>query len=196
MTFAFPREGDRKIRKNIMGSRTSIMFMSVSSTDISLPISDWTKDNHDVWKLFEDARDHQKNILYDLHGKHGRHFYDILQVKDRCNLKSLDFLSLDILEDEKATILTGVELIPAIRSLTIIIDELLSAIDPLICLSIGRKIDKQKMQIAFDSSEAYNNVELDSYEEEGLFIILKSLLFVMTDALVNNKVFIYVQFTV
>jgi len=52
------------------------------------------------------------------------------------------------------------------------------------------------MQIAFNNSEVYNNVELDSYEEEGLFIILKSLLSVMTDALVNNKVFIYIQFTV
>ncbi len=172
------------------------MFMSVNPTDISLPISDWTKDNYDVWKLFEDARDRKSNnVLYDLSGKNGRHFYDIVHVRDRCNLKSLDFLSLDILEDEKGASLIGIELIPAIRSLTIIIDELLSPIDPLYCLSVGRKIDKQKMQIAFDNSEVYNKVYLDSYEEEGLFIILKSLLSVMTDALVNNKVFVYIQFT-
>ena len=172
------------------------MFMSVNPTDISLPISDWTKDNDNIWKLFEDARDRKSNnILYSLNGKHGHHFYDIVHVRDRCNLKSLDFLSLDILEDEKGATLIGIELIPAIRSLTIIIDELLNPIDPLCCLSVGREIDKQKMQIAFDNSEAYNDVELDSYREEGLFIILKSLLSVMTDALVNNKVFVYIKWT-
>ena len=171
--------------------------MTVNPTDISLPISDWTKDNYDVWKLFEDARDSKtKNLLYDLSGKHGRHFYDIVHVRDRCNLKSLDFMSFSILEDEKGATLIGIELIPAIRSITIIIDELFSPIDPLCCLSVGREIDKQKMQIAFDNSEVYDNVDLDSYEEEGLFIILKSLLSVMTDALVDNKVFVYIQFTV
>ena len=46
------------------------------------------------------------------------------------------------------------------------------------------------MQQAFEKSEVYNDVDLDSYEEEGLFIILKSLLSV------NNKIFIYIQFTV
>ena len=173
------------------------MFMSVNPMDITLPILDWTKDNYDVWKLFEDARDSKtKNLLYYLSGKHGLHFYDIVHVRDRCNLKSLDFLSLDILEDRKGTTLRGIELMPAIRSLTVIADELLSAINTLNCLSIGRDIDKYKMLKAFEKSEVYNDVDLDSYEEEGLFIILKSLLSVMTDALVNNKVFVYIKYTV
>ena len=180
-----------------MGSITTIMFMSVSSADISLPISDWTKDNHNIWKLFEDARNGKmKNLIYDFYGKHGRHLYDILQVKDQYHLSSLDFMSLDILEDEIGTALVGIELIRAIRSLTIIIDELLHAVVPLSCLSNERKINELKMQKAFNNSEVYNNVDLDYSEEEGLFIILKSLLSVMTDALTNNKVFIYIQFTV
>ena len=174
-----------------------MLFMAVDQKDITLPVSDWLDENNGIWQLFEDARDCKKcNILYDLNGKHGHHFYDIIHVINRCNLKSLNFLSLDILEDEKGAILTGIELIPIIRSLTIIIDELLSHANPLNCLSVGREIDEQKMQIAFDNSEAYRKVDLDYYEEEGLFIILKSLLSVMTDALVNNKVFVYIQFTV
>lgn len=182
-----------------MGSITSVIFMSVNPTDITLaiPISDWTKNNHNVWKLFEEARDRKtKNVLYNLTGKHGLHFYDILRIKDRCHLKSLDFLSLDILKDEKGVILKGIELISAICSLTIIIDELLNTIDTLDCLPTGRKTDKHKMQKAFENSEVHNDVNLNSYEEEGLFIILKSLLSVMTDALVNNKVFVYIKFTV
>ena len=134
--------------------------------------------------------------MFQLYEKSGHHFYDIIQVRDRCNLRSLDFLSLDLLEDEKGAILTGVELISTIRSLTIIIDELLSAVVPLSCLYTGRQVDEQKMQQAFDNSKALDDVDLCSYQEEGLFIILKTLLLVMTDALVNNKVFIYIQFTV
>jgi len=53
------------------------------------------------------------------------------------------------------------------------------------------------IQKAFKNLEVYNNVDLDDYEEEGLFfIILNSLLLVITDTLINNKVFIYIQFTV
>ena len=51
------------------------------------------------------------------------------------------------------------------------------------------------MREAFEKSEIYHHVDLDSYEEEGLFIILKSLLIVMTDALANNKVFVYIKWT-
>ena len=180
-----------------MGSITSIIFMSVNLTDITLPVMDWTKNNHDVWKLFEDIDNPKtKSVLYNITGKHGYHFYDILKVKERYNLKSLDFLSLDILENKKGAILQGTKLISAIRSLTVIIDELLNTTDILDCLPIGRGTDKDKMQKAFEHSKVCNDVNLDSYEEEGLFIILKSLLLVMTDALVNNKVFVYIQFTV
>jgi len=52
------------------------------------------------------------------------------------------------------------------------------------------------IQKAFKNLEVYNNVDLDDNEEEGLFFIIKSLLLVMTDALISNKVFIYIQFTV
>ena len=56
------------------------------------------------------------------------------------------------------------------------------------------------MREAFEKSKVCHNVNLDdynidSYYQEGLFIILKSLLLVMTDALVNNKVFVYIMWT-
>ena len=179
-----------------MGSRTYMIFMSVNLTDISLSIVDWTKDDRNVWKLFEDARDRKtKDVLYNISGKCGYHLQDILKVKDRCNLSSLDFLSLDVLEDERGATLKSSELRPAIRSLAIIIDELLSAVDTLDCLYNGSTINKDKMRIAFEKSEVYHDVDLDRYDEEGLFIVLKSLLSVMTDALVNNKVFVYINFT-
>ena len=66
----------------------------------------------------------------------------------------------------------------------------------LYCLPIGYTTNKGRMQKAFENSEIYHNVDLDSYEEEGLFIVLKTLLLVMTDALVNNTVFVYTKYTV
>ena len=177
------------------------MFMSVNPTDISLPISDWTKDNDNIWKLFENARDRKSSIkLYDLSGRYGYHFYDILKVIERCNLEFLNFLDIDMIEDESGTTLQGIKLIPVIRSLTIVIDELLKAIDPLWCLSSEYKNSKENMREAFENSEIYHDVNLDdysrdSYYQEGLFVILKSLLLVMTDALVNNKVFVYIKWT-
>ena len=128
-------------------------------------------------------------------GRHGCHFYDILNVIERCNLKSLKFLDIDIIEDESGTTFYGIELIPVIRSLTIVIDEFVKAVDPLYCLPNGYKNSKENMQEAVENSVIYHDVDLDSYEEEGLFIILKSLLLVMTDALANNKVFVYIKWT-
>ena len=178
-----------------MSYRTYMLFMAVSREDITLPILDWIN-NDNVSKLFEyDINNKSQTKLFDLSGRGGHHFYDILNVIERCNLKSLKFLDLDILEDGSGTALKDIELISAIRSLTIVIDELLKAVDPLWCLPNEYKNSKDAMREAFEKSEIYHNLDLDSYEREGLFIILKSLLLVMTDALVNNKVFVYIKWT-
>lgn len=178
-----------------MGSRTYMLFMAVSQNDITLPILDWMNDDN-IQKLFENTRDNKsQKKLYDLSGKHGRHFYDILNVVERCNLESLYFLDIDMLEDESGTTFQGIELIPVIRSLTMVIDELLEAVDSLYCLPNGYKNSKDAMREAFNKSEIYHDVDLDSYDREGLFIILKPLLLVMTDALANNKVFVYIKWT-
>lgn len=179
-----------------MGSRTSILFMAVDQKDVTLPISDWMNSENNIWQLFESARDKKsQNNLFSLTGKHGRHLDDILRVKDRCKLKSLDFLDLDILESNSGTTLHGIELVSAIRSMTIIIDELLNAVDQLSCLPIGHKSDQDRMQKAFEDSKIYHDVDLDGYYEEGLFILLKSILWVMNDALVNNKVLVYIKYS-
>ena len=107
----------------------------------------------------------------------------------------MKFLDINILKDGTGTTFQGIELIPVIRSITIVIDELLKAVDPLWCLPNGYKNSKENMQEAFNKSGIYHDVDLDSYNREGLFIILKSLLLVMTDALVNNKVFVYIKCT-
>ncbi|MEM8721352.1 MAG: hypothetical protein AAGE84_18990 [Cyanobacteria bacterium P01_G01_bin.39] len=180
-----------------MGSRTSIIFTAVEREIISLPILDWTNKDNGIWRLFENARDNKfRGELFELSGRHGRHFHDILTVKDRCKLHSLDFLELDILEDERGAALQDTELISVVRSLTIIIDELLNAVDPLYCLPTGHIASKDNMYTAWLNSKIDQNVDLDYYEESGLFIILKTLLLVATNALVNNKVFVYIQFTV
>ena len=180
-----------------MGSTTFILFMSVEQKDITLPILNWMDDKNKIWSLLENARDRQsQNILFELSEKYGNHFYDIVAVKDRCNLQSLDFLDLDLLEDETGTTLQNTKLVSAIHSITIIIDELLCSSDKLYCLPIGHTINKENMQKAFSSSKIHHNLDLGNYDEEGLFIILKALLLVMTDALVNNKVFVYIKFTV
>lgn len=179
-----------------MGSRTSIMFMAVDRENLSLPILDWMNEDNGIWQLFENARDHKsQEELYELSGRHGRHFYDILTVKDRCKLHSLNFLELDVVNDNQGAVLQNTELIPVVRSLTIIIDELFNAVDPLCCLPTGRIASQNSMCKAWLDSKIEQNVDLDYYEESGLFIILKALLLVVTDALVNNKVFVYIQFT-
>ena len=178
-----------------MGHRIYTLFMAVNKTDITLPVSNWL-DNSNIWKLFEDARDRQSdNILFQLHGKSGLHLLDILQVVDRCDLNSLKFLNLDLLESDRGTILQGYELVVAIRSLTIIISELLNTFEPLICLYIGSHATQESMTEAFNNSQIFlGDLDLDPYQEEGLFILLKSLLWVMNDALVNNKLFVYFMF--
>ena len=133
--------------------------------------------------------------LFGLSGRGGNHFYDILKVVERCNLKPLKFLDIDIIKEGSGTVLKDIELIFAIHSLTVVIDELLKAIDPLWCLPNGYKNSKDAMEEAFEKSEIYHNLDLDSYDREGLFITLKSLLLVMTDALANNKVFVYIKWT-
>jgi len=180
-----------------MGSRTSMLFMTADRKDITLPIVDWL-DNSGIWQLFEDSKaGRTQNTLFDISGKYGLHHHDILGVINRRNLNDLDFLDLDILTtDGTGTILQNVELFAPIRSLTIVIEELLSTVDSLYCLPGGEENNRDNMLKAFENSELENDIDLDYYGEEGLFVIIKALLWAMNDALINNKVFIYTQFTV
>ncbi len=84
-----------------------------------------------VGNLLDNAWDHKpESGLFMLSGR-GYNLYDICSIRDRCGLKSLNFLN-----DECATI-HGTDLIPAIRSLAIIIiNKLLSAVDELSCMYI------------------------------------------------------------
>ena len=92
-----------------MGSRTSMLFMAVSRKDITLPILDWMNDDN-VQKLFEDAINNKSQIeLFDLSGRGGNHFYDILKVIERCNLESLKFLDIDMIKDGTGTTFQGIE---------------------------------------------------------------------------------------
>ncbi|MEL6440552.1 MAG: hypothetical protein AAFQ80_14995 [Cyanobacteria bacterium J06621_8] len=178
-----------------MGSTTSMMFMAVDREHITLPIVDWMANNN-IWQLFEDAHNCKSQYtLFQINERHGAHFNDIIEIRNRCNLRYLDFLDMDILEDGKGTILEDLGLISTIHSITIIFNELFNAIDNLWCLSDGHKSSKDKMKKALRKSQVYHNMDLANYEEEGLFMMLKALLLVMNDALVNDKVFIYIKYT-
>lgn len=171
-----------------MGNRILVMLMGVERKDITLPIVDWMQG--DVGNLLDNACDNKpESGLFMLSGR-GHHLYDICIVRDRCGLKSLNFL------DDECTTLQGTDLIPAIRSLTIIIDELLSAVDELSCMYIGHINDPKSMQIAFHESIIYHDVNLDDEGKRGLFLLVKSILVVMTDALAKNKLFLYINYLI
>ena len=174
-----------------------MLFISVDREEIALPILDWLDDNDNIWKLFEERDRQPHNSLFTFTERHGNYFYDIINIVQRYNLESLNFLDIDMLEDGLGTILQNSELLSAIRSLTIVRDRLLDCSEPLTCLPIGYENSKEKMRIAFENSEADYKVNLNDCEEsKGLFIFLKSFLFSMTDAVVNNKIFIYIKYTV
>ena len=172
-----------------------MLFMTVDRQDITLPVADWF-DNSSLWGLFEEAKAGKSaNILFDISGKSGRHYQDILKVVNRCNLDALDFLALDLLEKNgTGATLQSRDLLAPIRSLYIVIEELHKAVDSLWCMS-NRRENSANLLEAFENSKIDNDVDLDYYETEGLFVILKALLWAMTDALTNNKVFLYVQWT-
>ena len=180
-----------------MGFRTSILIMTAERKDITLPIIDWLDNDNGIWRLFEDAKEGRSSNTFYISGKSGRHHQDILKVTNRCNLNALNFLDLDILAaDGTGTILQSTDLLAPIRCLTIVVEELLKATDSLYCLPVGQESSTDSMLKAWENSEIDNDVDLDYYEEEGLFVILKALLLSTNDALVNNKVFIYMQWTV
>lgn len=101
-----------------MGHTVYVMFIAVDPEDITLPIVDWMQD--DISDLIGNALDNRpESGLFTLTERRGYHLYEILNIKDRYDLDDLDFL-----EDECVT-LQGNEFLPAIRTLTVIIDKLL-----------------------------------------------------------------------
>lgn len=181
-----------------MGHRIRMFFMCVEREELKLPILDWLDNDNSIWQLFSEAKDGKtQNTLFDISGKYGLHHADLLQVIDRCNLTALNFLNIDILDaDGTGTILQNSELLAPIRSITLAIEELLTGADPLYCLLGDRQNSEEIMLEAFERAKIEQEVDLDYYDVEGLFTILKSLLWMMNDALTKNKAFIYAQFTV
>lgn len=173
-----------------MGNNILVMFIAVEKNNLTLPIKDWMNDK-DIGDLLQKAHDNlPESGLFEILGR-GHQLYDIFSIRDRCGLKDLNFLNL-----ECAT-LKGIELISTICSLTIILDELLSAVDELSCISLQEKNDKEKMQIAFEQSAIYHDIiDWDSEGRHGLFLFIKALLLVMSEALASNKVFLYINYLI
>ena len=101
-----------------MGSTVIVLFMAVEKKDISLPIKNWMTD---LGGLLQNAHDHQpESGLYMASGRRGIPLYLLTEIRNVCQLPGLDFL------DDECTTLQGTELVMAIQSLTVIINELLS----------------------------------------------------------------------
>ncbi|MGL4882631.1 MAG: hypothetical protein ACRC8K_16475 [Waterburya sp.] len=159
--------------------------MAVEKSDLALPITNWTSE---IGNFLQKAYDNlPKSGLFIISGR-GKQLDDILSIRERCSLEDLNFLDLE------CAVLQGIELIFAIRSLTIILDELLSAVDELSCISWQAKNDKEKMLIAFEQATIHQNLNWDNEDEQGLFSFIKALIFVIANALANNQVFLYINY--
>ena len=116
----------------------------------------------------------------------GYEFYDILNIRERCNLKDLSFL------DSECSTLQGLELAAAIRSSTIAIDELLNNFDNLKSIKIKNK-SKEAILLSFKTAAVNYNIQWNN-EENDLFSFVKTLVYVMSDALANNNIFLFVNY--
>ena len=104
-----------------MSNSTLVMFIAVEAKNLVLPIAAW---NNEIGDLLQRAYDNHTSELCMAIGR-GYEFYDILNIRDRCNFKDLSFL------DSECSTLQGLELTAVIRSLTIAIDELSNKFDNL-----------------------------------------------------------------
>jgi hypothetical protein len=167
-----------------------VLFIAVEN-DLVLPIRDWTKD---VGDLLQNAHDNLPTSgLICQGGRRGRPVCALIELRNFCRLPGLSFLG------SVCTTLQELEIVIAIQSLTKIVEVLLSnnkAVKNIIIkLFFGSEETNYQKRIAesFTASEIYTEYDWESEPEYALFSLIKALLFVMTDALVNNKVFLYVQ---
>ena len=122
-----------------MGNPILIMFVAVEAKTLALPVTAWNDDIGNILqKAFEDLPASELCMAI---GR-GWQFYDILDTRNRCNLKGLNFL------DCECSILQGLELVEAIHSLTIVIDELLNNFEQFNSVSAENK-NKTSMMKAF-----------------------------------------------
>ena len=97
------------------------------------------------------------------------------------------------------TTLQELEIVTAIQSLTKIVEALLSnneivkGIITELFFGSEEVIYQKRIGESFAESEIYTEYDWENEPEYALFSLIKALLFVMTDALMNNKVFLYVE---
>ena len=173
-----------------MANTVYVLFIAVEN-EIVLPIRDWTKD---VGDLLQDAHDNLPTSgLICQGGREGRPLCALIELRDFCSLPGLSFLG------SVCTTLQELEILIAIQSLTKIIEVLLcdrKTVKSIITnLFFGSEQTNYQKRIdeSFTESEIYTEYDWESEPEYALFSLIKALLFVMTDALVNNKVFLYVE---
>ena len=173
-----------------MANTVYVLFIAVEN-DIVLPIRDWTKDVSD---LLQNAYDNLPTSgLICKGGRRGKPLCALIELRDFFRLPGLSFLG------SVCTTLQELEIVIAIQSLTKIVEALLSgneAVKDIITnLFFGtEEVNYQKrIDESFTSSKIDTEYDWESEPEYALFSLIKALLLVMTDALVNNKVFLYVE---
>ena len=174
-----------------MATTVYVLFIAVEKHDIVLPIKDWTQDISD---LLQNAHDNlPESGLICQGGRRGRPLCALIELRDYYSLPGLSFLG------SVCTTLQELEIVTAIQSLTKIIEALISnnkTVQSIITdLFFGtEEVNYQKrIDESFTASKIYTEYDWESEPEYALFSLIKALLLVMTDALVNNKIFLYVQ---
>ena len=160
------------------------MFLAVERQKLTLPIKEWTSEIGDLLHEAHDNRP-QSQFCITLVGK-GYGFYDILNICDRCNLKGLDFL------DSECSTLEGTELFSAIRSLTVVINELLNNLNNWYYTNT-KNISKKSLVESFEKASLNYDIDWED-GEDAVFSFIKTLIAVMNDALTNNKVFLFINY--
>ena len=100
-----------------MSNPTLAMFLAVERQKLTLPVKKWTSE---IGDLLQEAHDNRPQSQFCIASGRGHGFYDILNIRDCCNLEGLDFLN------SKCFTLEGEELVSPIGSLNVIINELLN----------------------------------------------------------------------
>ena len=174
-----------------MADTVLVLFIAVEKQNVVLPVKNWTKD---IGNLLQNAHDDlPKSGLICRGGRKGRLLLALIKLRDFCKLPGLSFFG------NVCTTLQELEIVTAIQSLTKIVEALLSnneIVKGIITeLFFGsQEVNYQKrIGESFVESKIHTQYDWESEPEYALFSLIKALLFVMTDALVNNKLFLYVE---
>lgn len=176
-----------------MAASVMVLFMAIEKNKIVLPVKDWIEDLGD---FVSDAYENRiESGLICISGRQGRPLYILSEIRDFYQLPGISFLNT-----ECAT-LHNFELITAIQSLTITIDKLLSGdanaknlVDKYIFGS--QKIDyipHMEKFFAQSTIPTTQNLDWEDGDTYVLFCLIKALIFILSDALANNKIFLYIE---